>query len=343
MPWSKFPLVLRESAVPDVMWGPKGDRLLLCVYGYKDIPCASYSLTTRQLKYYDQPVGPFCFEACLGLSPCQSDNAGFLAARKDLKTDEYLLGPLPGTDIVLATWDGQILEIETDAESELSEDELLHAVIGSQVPFEARWSGKVAVLSSCDAEVRIDTGKGTTSRVRRTRWRASVGTNASSSLSSSMRSQAGKGASSYCLRRRNGNMPVERRARASFVLGTTRNNLANMHGTKRTQETSRILSVRRSRTLLGCMTCTGTYGSGARIGPIATTMRNRRRTILVVLQRARSACFAAGAGTTTAGAAGRRAAATGSPYSGTATWAYVSPEFRPTRQVTNWGFYSISD
>ena len=163
MPWSKFPLVLRECAVPDVMWGPKGDRLLLCVYGYKDIPCASYSLTTRELKYYDQLVGPFCFEACLGLSPCRSDNAGFLAARKDLKTDEYLLGPLPSTDIVFATWDGQIVELETDAESELSEDELLHAVIGSQVPFEARWSGNVAVLSSCDAEVRIDTGKGTMS------------------------------------------------------------------------------------------------------------------------------------------------------------------------------------
>ena len=31
-------------------------------------------------------------------------------------------------------------------------------------------------------------------------------------------------------------MPVERGARASFVLGTTRNNLANMHGIARTQE-----------------------------------------------------------------------------------------------------------
>ena len=51
----------------------------------------------------------------------------------------------------------------------------------------------------------------------------------------------GKGSSSYCLRRRNGNMPVERGARASFVLGTTRNNLANMHGIARTQTARRIL------------------------------------------------------------------------------------------------------
>ena len=48
-------------------------------------------------------------------------------------------------------------------------------------------------------------------------------------------------ASSYCLRSRNGNMPVERGARANFVLGTTRNNLANMPGTTRTQATSRTL------------------------------------------------------------------------------------------------------
>ena len=55
-------------------------------------------------------------------------------------------------------------------------------------------------------------------------------------LISSMRRQVGRVASSYCLPRRNGNMPVERGARASFVLGTTRNNLANMHGTMRTRK-----------------------------------------------------------------------------------------------------------
>ena len=54
--------------------------------------------------------------------------------------------------------------------------------------------------------------------------------------------------------------------------------------------------------------------------------------ILVVLQRARAAWFAAGAGTTAAGAASRRTASTSSPGPGAAAWACVSPEFRRTRQ-----------
>ena len=62
-----------------------------------------------------------------------------------------------------------------------------------------------------------------------------------SSSSSSMRRPAGKGASSYCLPRRSGNMPAERGARRSFVLGTTRHGLANTHGTKRTRTARRIL------------------------------------------------------------------------------------------------------
>ena len=126
-------------------------------------------------------------------------------------------------------------------------------------------------------------------------------------------------------------MRVEQEAQASFVLGTMRNNLASTHGTERTQKTRRTLRARRSRMLLGYMTCTGTYGSGVRIG--MKRMGQKRWTILVVLQRARSACFAAAAGSSTPGTAGRRSVAGSRLGTGTTSWASVSPEFRRTSQV----------
>ena len=52
----------------------------------------------------------------------------------------------------------------------------------------------------------------------------------------------------------------------------------------------------RSQTPLGFTICTAIYGSGARIGTIRVTMRNRRRTIRGVRQRACTACCVAGVG-----------------------------------------------
>ena len=60
---------------------------------------------------------------------------------------------------------------------------------------------------------------------------------------------------------------------------------ANMRGMTRTRAARRILWARRSRTPGGCTTCTGTYGSGARIGMRTGTMRSRRWTIRRGLQQ----------------------------------------------------------
>ena len=74
-----------------------------------------------------------------------------------------------------------------------------------------------------------------------------------------------------------------------IALGTTRVNLASTRGTRTTRAARRTPLARKSRTPGGCTTCTGTYGSGARIGMIAITMQSRRRTIRWVLPGARSA------------------------------------------------------
>ena len=98
-----------------------------------------------------------------------------------------------------------------------------------------------------------------------------------------------RGGSSTCPPRPSGNMPAGRGARRGIALGTRSRGWANMRGIARTRAARRILWARRSRTPGGCTTCTGTYGSGARIGMMAVTMRNHRWTIRRGLQRARSA------------------------------------------------------
>ena len=105
-------------------------------------------------------------------------------------------------------------------------------------------------------------------------------------------------------------MPAEPGARPSTVLATMRVSLASMRGTTRTRTARRTRWARRSRTPGGCTTCTGTYGSGAQDWYDGGTMRSRRRTIRLGLQRARTAWIAAVAGASRRGTAGRRAAAT---------------------------------
>ena len=84
-----------------------------------------------------------------------------------------------------------------------------------------------------------------------------------------------------------GNMPAGRGARRGIALGTMSRSWANMRGIARTRATRRILWARRSRTPGGCTTCTGTYGSGVRIGGRTGITRSRQWTIRRVLPRAR--------------------------------------------------------
>ena len=136
-----------------------------------------------------------------------------------------------------------------------------------------------------------------------------------------------------CRRRPSGNMPAGRGARRGIALGTMSRSWANMRGTIRTRTTRRILLARRSRTPGGCTTCTGTYGSGVRIGMMMVIMRSRRRTIRRGLPRARTACFAA-----VAGAPGGALPVGGprrlEPGVRDNAWASVSPEFRRTSEVS---------
>ena len=116
-----------------------------------------------------------------------------------------------------------------------------------------------------------------------------------------------------CPPRPSGNMPAGRGARRAIASGTRSRSWANMRGMARTRTARRTRWARRSRTPGGSTTCTGTYGSGARIGMMSVTMRTRRRTIRRGLPRARTACFAAVAGTARRGSAGRRTATDGGP------------------------------
>ena len=101
--------------------------------------------------------------------------------------------------------------------------------------------------------------------------------------------KVGRRDSSRCRPRRSGNMPAGRGARRAIASATTSRSWANMRGMARTRAARRTRWARRSRTPGGCTTCTGTYGSGARIGMMAVTTRNHRRTIRRGLQRARAA------------------------------------------------------
>ena len=136
---------------------------------------------------------------------------------------------------------------------------------------------------------------------------------------SSTRSRALREASSCCPPRPNGNMLAVPGARPDITLGTTGASLENMRGTRnlllvgmawhtysRTFGRARIRWVKRSRTPSGSMTCTGTCGSGARIGSMTATMRSRHWMIRLGLQQARSACTAAVAGVMIFGTAARR-------------------------------------
>ena len=95
-----------------------------------------------------------------------------------------------------------------------------------------------------------------------------------------------------------------------------------------------ILWARRSRTLGGCMTCTGTYGSGVRIRFRTDTTLSHRWTIRRGLPQARPARIAAVAGTARRGATGRRSATSSSTGFATTPWACVSPEFRRTSKAS---------
>ena len=100
-----------------------------------------------------------------------------------------------------------------------------------------------------------------------------------------------------------------------------------------TTEKGPYLGVRRGwdrtrPTALVCTTCTGTCGSGARIGMTASTTRSRRRRTLRVLPRAPSAWAGAVAGASLRRTAGRRTVTGACRASATSTWASAWPQFR---------------
>ena len=74
-----------------------------------------------------------------------------------------------------------------------------------------------------------------------------------------------------------------------YFFGDDESQLGNTRGMPRILAARRILLAGRSRTPGVCMTCTGTYGSGARTGIMPVTTRNRRWMIRRGLQRARAA------------------------------------------------------
>ena len=131
-----------------------------------------------------------------------------------------------------------------------------------------------------------------------------------------------------CRPRRSGSMPAVRERRPAGIRATTRRDSVPWRGTTRTQAVRRTRWGRNRPTPGGCMTCTETYGSGARIGMTRSTMRSRLGTIPRDLPGARTAWTAAVAGTSRRGAAGRRAATWTGPGTVTSTWASASPEFR---------------
>ena len=83
----------------------------------------------------------------------------------------------------------------------------------------------------------------------------------------------GGGGSFRCPARRSGNTPAGRGARRAIASGTRSRGWANMRGMTVIQAARRTRWARRSRTPGGCTICTGTCGSGARIGMMAVTKR----------------------------------------------------------------------
>ena len=138
-------------------------------------------------------------------------------------------------------------------------------------------------------------------------------------------------ASSSCPPRPNGNMPAVRGARPILLWGRW-GQLGEYAWYRRTRTARRILLARRSRTPGGCTTCTGTCGSGARIGSMTATMRSRHWMIRLGLQQARSACTAAVAGVMIFGTAARRVAAAAIRSSGKVTKDSAYPKLRRTSE-----------
>ena len=87
--------------------------------------------------------------------------------------------------------------------------------------------------------------------------------------------------------KQSGSTPAARGARRSILLVITTLCLTTMRGFITTRATQRTQWAKRSRTLGGCTTCTGTCGSGAKIGMVR--MGRKRRATDPDLQRARIA------------------------------------------------------
>ena len=73
---------------------------------------------------------------------------------------------------------------------------------------------------------------------------------------------------------------------ALLLWGRCSRGWASMRGMARTRATRHTRWARRNRTLGGCTTCTGTYGSGVRMVMMTGIMRTHRRTIRRGLLRA---------------------------------------------------------
>ena len=140
-----------------------------------------------------------------------------------------------------------------------------------------------------------------------------------------------RGGKFHCPPRRSGNTLAGRGAKRGIALATTSRSSAIMPGMTRTRARRRILLARRSRMPGGCTICTGTYGSGVRIGMVVITMRTHRRTIRRGRSRVRAASSGAGAGSIAPGCAVRPVAM--SPGMGPRSWACVSAWFRRTSRA----------
>ena len=100
-----------------------------------------------------------------------------------------------------------------------------------------------------------------------------------------------------CPQKHSGNMPAARGARRAIALGMRSRHWAIMRGMTANSGRKTHPVGEKTPTPGGCMTCTGTCGSAARIGIMAVTHSSTRQMIQRGLQKAHSGCTGAGAGT----------------------------------------------